>query len=93
MNSVSNNPLMNKANDLLLRAYMDSKKIPYMTVGDSNIERIEKYLLENKIMPYHCVPEHVARKHGLVDNGPNLSEVIRETKRLQELANKARGSK
>jgi hypothetical protein len=78
--------------DMLLRAYMDANKIPYQTVGDSNIENIKKYLCEKKIMPAHLMPKYIVEKYGLIDNQPSVEEAEKETKRLQELANEKRKS-
>ena len=87
--SLDRNLTMDRIHDMLIRAYMDAKHIPYQTVGPGNIELIGSYLLENKLMPYHCVPEFIAKRYGLVDNSPNIKEVEKETKRLQQLANEA----
>lgn len=74
---------------MLLRAYMDANKIPYQTVGDDNIENIKKYLCEKKVMPAHLMPKYIVEKYGLIDNQPSIEEAEKETKRLQDLANKA----
>ncbi len=84
------NELLPQLHWMLLRAWMDAKRIPYMTVGDSNIENIQEYLCENKIMPAHLVPQYLRDKYKLVDNSPSLEEEEKKTKDLQRQANEAR---
>ena len=79
-----------KLQGMCMRAYMDANKIPYQTVGDSNIENIKTYLCEKCIMPAHMVPGHLVNRYGLIDAGPSLQEIQKKTKELQKLANKKR---
>lgn len=81
---------LDKVHSMLLRAYMDAMKLPYQTVGDSNVTNIRDYLCEQKIMPAHLVSEYLVKKYGLIDNQPSLEEAKRKTKELQDLANKVR---
>lgn len=72
MNGIAIKDNKDKVNDMLLRVYMDSKKIPYQTIGDDNLYNIMIYLCEQKIMPAHLMPKFIVDKYGLIDNQPSL---------------------
>ena len=75
---------------ILLGVYLEINKIPHQGVGMSGTMRMKEYLLKSKVMPAHIAGEALSRLYGLVDNSPNIKEVEKETKRLQQLANEAR---